>query len=396
MTTSQEKQFDFAVVGRGLMGTACASHLARAGARVLLIGPDEPQDRSTHDGPFASHHDAGRITRAIAENADWSRLAIRSIERYAELETVLGQRFYHPCGILMAGPQSGPSADFTRGFLNSADRLNIPIQTLDDTALKARFPFFNFPQDTCGGWENLGGWINPRLYRHALEKMACLHGAHVSTETVSARDGTTLTTRSGQTLKAEHIVLATGAYARTDTLLQKTPDMGAYARTVVLAEVDEKTARDLETMPSVITMPENRRMDEDLYLLPPIRYPDGKLYIKIGGEPVSSSLTSDAEMTRWFKSKGSQDAVEDIKQHLYRLLPNVPFISLTTDTCVISFTKTKLPFIERLNDGLTILTGGNGASAKSCDEIGRLGAMTAMGKSLENEGYDADFRAAFQ
>ena len=65
-------RFDIAVVGRGLMGTAAARYLAQMGHRVALIGPSEPQNRATHDGPFGSHHDAGRITRGLAEKADWA------------------------------------------------------------------------------------------------------------------------------------------------------------------------------------------------------------------------------------------------------------------------------------------------------------------------------------
>ena len=37
------------VVGRGLMGTACARHLAEAGCEVVLVGPDEPVDRASHE-----------------------------------------------------------------------------------------------------------------------------------------------------------------------------------------------------------------------------------------------------------------------------------------------------------------------------------------------------------
>ena len=54
---------DFAVIGRGLWGTAAAMYLAQAGHRVALIGPSEPADPCRFDGPFASYHDAGRITR---------------------------------------------------------------------------------------------------------------------------------------------------------------------------------------------------------------------------------------------------------------------------------------------------------------------------------------------
>ena len=74
-------QFQYAVAGRGLTGSAAARHLAEQVSGVVLIGPDEPADRAAHDGVFASHYDEGRITRTIDPNENWARFASRSIRR---------------------------------------------------------------------------------------------------------------------------------------------------------------------------------------------------------------------------------------------------------------------------------------------------------------------------
>ena len=42
-----------------------------------------------------------------------------------------------------------------------------------------------------------------------------------------------------------------------------------------------------------------------------------------------------------------------------------------------------------------VLTGGCGAAAKSCDEIGRLGAKLIVDGAIGDEGYDADFKPVF-
>ena len=44
-----------AVIGRGLIGSAAARHLALAGHKVTMIGPVEPDDKATHNGIFGSH-----------------------------------------------------------------------------------------------------------------------------------------------------------------------------------------------------------------------------------------------------------------------------------------------------------------------------------------------------
>jgi len=77
--------FKFIVIGRGMMGAAAARHLARQTNGVAVIGPDEPEQRKTHEGVFASHYDEGRITRTIDPDRNWALLANRAIGRYREI-----------------------------------------------------------------------------------------------------------------------------------------------------------------------------------------------------------------------------------------------------------------------------------------------------------------------
>ena len=79
-------RYDVIVVGRGIIGAPAARHLAEGGVSVALVGPDEPLDRTTSDGPFCSHPDEGRITRIAGRNGPWVELAARSIERYADIK----------------------------------------------------------------------------------------------------------------------------------------------------------------------------------------------------------------------------------------------------------------------------------------------------------------------
>jgi len=76
---------DVAVIGRGLIGSAAARHLAEAGVSTALIGPAEPAERTSSPGPFSSHADEGRITRVTARNRQWATLAARSITRYPDI-----------------------------------------------------------------------------------------------------------------------------------------------------------------------------------------------------------------------------------------------------------------------------------------------------------------------
>jgi sarcosine oxidase len=380
---------DFAVVGRGLMGTACARHLAEAGHVVTLVGPDEPADRATHTDPFASHHDAARITRHLAVDADWALLSRRSIDRYRDLETRSGIRFYHPCGGMMSGPSAGPGAAFADAFLATARDEAIPCDILSGAAANARFPMLALPQDARAAFDPAGGWIDPRAFRRAEETLAAKAGATILADSVLGHRNGTLTLASGDSLSAAHVVVATGGYAGLDGLLDPVPDLRVYARTIAFVTLTEAEATALAAMPSLIFVPDGQT--HDLYLLPPVRYPDGKWRIKIGGEDDSPRLTSPAEMTEWFRSDGNATVGERLLGELARVMPDLPMRDTSTGACAVSFTPTGKPIVARADADTTLLTGGNGAGAKCADELGRLGAMVATGGDLGREGYRSSF-----
>ena len=76
--------FDFAVIGKGLIGSAALRHLTInfPEGKVCMVGPDEPKDRKSHDGVFARHYDQGRITRVLDPSPLWGQLARESIAQY--------------------------------------------------------------------------------------------------------------------------------------------------------------------------------------------------------------------------------------------------------------------------------------------------------------------------
>ncbi|MDG4647147.1 FAD-dependent oxidoreductase [Roseibacterium sp. SDUM158017] len=385
------KRFDLAVIGRGLMGTACARHLAEAGRSVALIGPDEPEDAAAFEGPFASHHDAGRITRILAADADWSRLSARSVARYRDIEARSGIAFYHPVGGMMAAPSEGHGKAFGDAFLAVADAEGIAHDRLSDAALAARFTMLRFAPGTRAAWDPAGGWIDPRAMRRAEEALAVQAGATVLRETAVRRRGGEVALGSGQIVVAGHVVVATGGYAGMDALLPRPPRLQVFGRTVAFAEVGRDQAAAFADMPALIFFPEGH--GHDLYVLPPILYPDGRWLVKIGGESTSPSLGSAAEMAAWFRGGGSVEAGRGLLRELARLMPDLPMERTSVGACAVTFTATGKPCIARLDETVTVLTGGNGAGAKCADELGRLGAMVAEGASLAAEGYGCDFDA---
>lgn len=380
---------DFAVVGRGLWGTAAAMHLAKAGHSVTLIGPSEPQDTKSADGPFASHYDAGRITRSIAKDTMWARASARSIARYGALNRESGVDFYTDCGGMMASDEP----DYYGAVLSVAEAEGFDHDVLRGEALAARFPMYRFGPETIATWDKTGGYIDPRAMRQAHEVCAINAGAQIIDDAASAIKDGVVTLRSGQSVAAGHVLVATGSYAALDTLLPAKPDMIVCARTVYFAEVSAETAQQLAGMPSLIWRPAGQ--DHYLYMLPPIRYSDGRLLIKIGGEPDDLLVTTEAETRAWFHGPGDAGIAQNLEDCLRSLMPDLAIEAGHSAPCILAHSPTGLPYIGRLNDRLSVATACGGAGAKCADELGRIAALVAQGDKDAPKSLGADLAPSF-
>ncbi|WP_412553436.1 NAD(P)/FAD-dependent oxidoreductase [Shimia sp. MIT1388] len=385
--------FDVIVVGAGLWGSACARHLAEMGAKVALVGPAEPENAATHDGVFASHYDQARITRRLDGSRDWARFADAAMRRYATLEAQGGQSFFYQVGALMAGPEYGAGSDYMRDTAAVAEVEGIAHEALKGRALAERFPFFAFPDGILGLFEKGGGWINPRAHVAAEIASGIAKGVTLVRDEVvqvlEGSDGVTVRCAGGEVLRGDKVVVASGAFSKASGLLPEPVPLKAYARTIAFVEIDEIEANRLKDMPSVVYFFPNGA--GDCYILPPVRYPDGKTYLKIGGDPVDVELTTVAEMKEWFRSGGDAKAVSYMADQLFKLMPSLSSQGVTFGSCATSFTPQGNPLIYGQTDRVFALTGGNGAGAKCADEIGRLGALKVMGQALEGQGYTTSF-----
>jgi sarcosine oxidase len=391
------RHFDFVVVGRGMMGAAAARHLSAAGASVALVGRGEPADWKLHDGVFSSHYDSGRITRTIDTDADWARLAQRSIARYREIEAQSGIDFYREVGCLITGAAGG-------GFVGSveavAKRYGLDAPLLDAAQLKERFPWFALPETSVGVFEARGaGHIDPR--KLVAAQVACMEkngGVSILEDVVSVGDdgsAASVVLRSGGTVSAGRVLLATGAFSRAPGLLTRPPALVVKARTVVLAELDGGEAQAYRDMPSWID--ESTEPSDHFYFLPPVVYPDDRSYLKIGGDPTEVEIAEEPAIRDWFRGEGGPEAIAHLRRLLKKSLPAFEPVRLTSLACVTSYTVHGYPyagFVE--GDRVALLAGGNGAAAKSSDEIGRIGADLVMRGRLDEPDYTTDFTVHFR
>jgi sarcosine oxidase len=371
------------VVGRGLIGSAAGRHLAGLMEGVALLGPDEPADRAAHTGVFASHYDEGRMTRFVDPDPVWAVTAKRSIERYAEIEAESGIRFFTPSGYLGL---SGPGSDYLERAEASGRLLGAQTEWLDAAAIRQRFPFLNVTDDKHGLHETgLAGHISPRAMVAAQCAVATKRGATIIAEEAAAirpvSGGVEVETAGGALHRAERVLVAAGAFTQAWGLSAKALNLRVFGRTVTLARIEGDLVGELAAMPTM------GHAKSGAYILPPIRYPDGQLYLKIGiGSTDDADLRSRDDFSRWFKSSGSADNRRDFQAFLTDLIPGLARVShWHTDTCAVAWTSTGYPHIDWVEDGrIAVAVGGNGKGAKSADDWGWLAARLVAGEDWDH------------
>jgi sarcosine oxidase len=353
--------FEVAVVGRGLIGSAAARHLAEAGHSVALIGPGEPADYASSTGPFASHYDEGRITRMIDPDPAWSHLAIRSIARYGDIEQRSGIGFHSGTGLVYSG--ADPHADLAHAL-----ELNIDAREVTAAEVAERFGIDMSSAGAIILEAAPAGHINPRRMIAAQSRLTASAGGTVIDAPVSAAtptpDGVQLTV-GNDTVLAHGVLLCTGAWAAE--LVGVDLPLERSLRTILMAELDEGPA-----LPSLINRTVERSR-EDIYWVPPVRFPDGRTMLKIGGYDPASQFASDlATVTDWFQGGGSVAEADDLEDRLREFLPDRTIRWRDFKPCVVTNTPHDLPWIDWVDDRVAVAVGGCGSAAKSADEIGRL------------------------
>lgn len=363
-------RFAVAVIGRGLFGTAAAKHLAEAGHTVVLIGPGEPVDRSTSQGPFASHYDQGRITRLLGPTLEWSTVGARSIARYADIERRSGIEFYTPSGMAIGLSDIDEWNAVSVGIDESSS--NPVAKRVTPDWLRERTGIV-FPADMPTAYEGPpAGQINPRALVVAQSRLAEVAGAAVIDGVVlNAAHAAGAIELSGDwgSVQVDRVLVATGAFGAEllDALAGVQVDVSIRPRTHLLIEADADPQ-----LPTGILRPGPDPYLAAVYWTSPVRYPDGRTYLKIGGYPVEDPPLPADSLVDWFRGNGDLAEIAALRASLDVIFPDIAFGSSFSTPCVYTGTPTEHPSIGWVTSDVAIAMGGNGSGAKGSDEIGRL------------------------
>lgn len=393
---------DVAIVGAGMFGAAAAKYLSREGLRVVAIGPAEPAcDQRADQHAFAAHYDQGRICRRLGWDPVWAYLDARSLERFRGIEAESGVEFFSDRGSLILMAKS--IRDRTDKILSQAVDDGVAVERMPESALRRTFPKLGLPRIT-GGVEGLfestgAGLLNPRNLVAAQLALAenagatMLRGAVIATEKRSGEWRLQVRRERGHsTVRAKRLLVATGALTNQNGVLppRSLLAMQAYTEPNLFFEVDEPQDSTIWNLPPVVTVDPNDvgNANKSTYLIPPVEYPDGKWYMRIGPgmQPLVYRLSTADDMVDWYRAQRvTPEQFEFLSAAMRELVPTWTLPDARHATCIVEKTVTGYPYIGFLDgdESLAVAVGGNGHGARGSDEIGRLAALTVAGKPLD-------------
>lgn len=373
--------FHTLIIGKGLVGSAAARYLSRQQTGIAIIGPDEPAD--DQDAlVYASHYDEARVQRLIGWDSAWTRLNTSATAAYAQLEHETGISFHTPVGCLYVNPY-GEDAYLKQARQQAVDFAQQPV-FYNSASLATAFPDFRFPAASAGMFENgPAGHINPRRLLEAQLKAAAAQGATLLSDTVIALEKTSsgfnITTLSGKTHTAEKILLATGSFLNQLNLAPQKLALASKSEVVLLVKLDQEWQERLRYLPSLL-YEINEPEAEGVYVLPPVPYPDGNTYIKIGSNlPEDQWFNSLESIQQWFRNGNSKQSAPRLIQTLQELMPNLHIGEHLTKRCIVSYTPNKRPLLCGSDEpGIYIAGGCNGYSAMCSDAMGKTAAVMLL------------------
>ncbi|MBK6646485.1 MAG: FAD-binding oxidoreductase [Anaerolineales bacterium] len=167
--TGLPKTADILIIGGGVMGASAAYHLAKRGAKNIVL-----LEKESHFGTGATGRCAGGVRYQFSTeiNVTLSLHSLPMIERFRE---ELGQDpGYHKYGYLLAATNENIVKEFERNVAMQ-NRLGVQTELLSGDEVRRRLPLMRFDDALAGTFHHLDGTADPNSivmgYVNAAQKM---------------------------------------------------------------------------------------------------------------------------------------------------------------------------------------------------------------------------------
>jgi sarcosine oxidase len=203
-----DKNYDFAVIGAGVLGAWTAHFLHRSGATVILL--------DAH-GPANSRSSSGGETRVIrmgyGPNELYTRWAMRSLPLWRELAARVGNPLFVQSGVLWL---SNDDDAYLKSLCDVLGKAGVKRERLASAEISRRWPQLKFPDVTWGVLEPESGLLLARSSVQALVADLVTSGVEYRMAVVSAPGADakleTITTGAGDSISAGAFIFACGAW----------------------------------------------------------------------------------------------------------------------------------------------------------------------------------------
>ncbi|OGE58569.1 hypothetical protein PENARI_c001G11265 [Penicillium arizonense] len=204
------EQYDVAVVGLGVLGSAAAYHAAQKGKKVVAF--EQFELGHVH----GASHDTSRIVRTTNSSPEYVALAQAAYKDWAALEKATDQKLLTITGGVFFLPKDAPTpiGDFTR----SLDARNVPYEVLNAKEVNKRWPQFDIPDTVDTVYTADTGIAHAAKTVLAMQSLARTHGAvlkeHTRVDRVipkASGSAVVIQTSKGQ-VHAAKVILAADAW----------------------------------------------------------------------------------------------------------------------------------------------------------------------------------------
>lgn len=216
------EQCDIAVVGGGLLGTASAYHLARSGARVILLEKDQLNAHASGQNAGSLHF---QLEYRMVEHGDelaeqFARhlpLVLDVQSAWATLGAELGEDLeVHQNGGVMCA-ETDADLDVLRRKHALETRWGLETELLGGDEVRTIAPYLA-PTVKAVGYCRTEGHANPRLVGPAYARAAARHGAAIRSEARVVRldrraEGWVVHVRGAEPIAAGAVLIAAGIWS---------------------------------------------------------------------------------------------------------------------------------------------------------------------------------------
>lgn len=192
------------VIGAGVFGAWTAEHLQRKGWSVQLVDQMGPANARASSGGES------RMTRGTyGRDEVYTQMALASLDEWKKLSERASLPLFHEIGALFFFNEM---VDYARQSVEVHQRLNLPLEQLDNAAMRQRWPQINFEGVEFGLFEReFGALMARRAVEETVARFVAQGGEYRLAHAMPSADGASVAL-DGEAMTADAIIYACGPW----------------------------------------------------------------------------------------------------------------------------------------------------------------------------------------